>query len=295
MTRSRRLGALVLDVGPRGVEVGVAGHHVAGLQDAREQQVFRGAALVGRDDDGVAEDVPDGVAEVIEVAAAGVGLVAHHESGPLAVAHGRGAAVGEQVHGDALGGHGEEVEPGLRRRALALLARHAPQRLDDLDAEEARRMAGGSLAVVRDGNKALRTAGAVAADVAGAGSGGGRAHGASAPPAATRRAPALEPRGRLARAPPPGYGPVHEGCHRSARRTQAHCFASLRDLHAPDPRPRGARLHRRRRGRTAHEQARTRRSRNASAARTGTTAPTSTRRRWTPATSGASAPAPGRS
>ena len=50
MTRSTRLGAGRLDVGPRRVEVGVVRDDLARPADDREQDLLGGAALVGRDD-----------------------------------------------------------------------------------------------------------------------------------------------------------------------------------------------------------------------------------------------------
>ena len=76
-------GADEFDVGARGVEVRVVGNHVALLAHHAEQNAFGGASLVRRDHMLIAEDVLDGVAEVVEAAAAGVALVAQHDRCPL--------------------------------------------------------------------------------------------------------------------------------------------------------------------------------------------------------------------
>jgi hypothetical protein len=55
----------------------------------------------------------DGLLEVVKVDAAGVGFVAEHHSGPLAVAHGAGAAVGEQVDIDVFGFEQKGVVAGF--------------------------------------------------------------------------------------------------------------------------------------------------------------------------------------
>jgi hypothetical protein len=54
-------------------------------------EVLRAAALVGRDHEAEAESFLDDRLQVVEVAAARVGLVAEHHGRPLAVAHGVGA------------------------------------------------------------------------------------------------------------------------------------------------------------------------------------------------------------
>jgi len=81
----------------------------------------------------VAVDLPDGVFEVVEVPAAGIRLVAEHHPGPLAIAHRRGAGVGEEVDVDVLAPQQEGVVAGLADRDLALLARGHLDGLDHLD------------------------------------------------------------------------------------------------------------------------------------------------------------------
>ena len=63
-----------------------------GLMSIWLMRMLGAAALVGGDEVAVAVVALDGLLEVVEVAAAGVGLVAQHHAGPLPVAHGRGAA-----------------------------------------------------------------------------------------------------------------------------------------------------------------------------------------------------------
>ena len=97
------LGAHKLDVGARGVEVRVVGNDVALLAHHVEQNALGGAALVRGDHVPIAEDVLDGVAEVIEASAAGVALVAFHDGRPLMGGHGAGAGVGQQVDEHVVG------------------------------------------------------------------------------------------------------------------------------------------------------------------------------------------------
>ena len=96
----QRHGAAELHVGAGGVEVDVVGHHVLLLHEDAEEQVLRRASLMAGDDVLVAGDAPDGGLEVGPAAALRVGLVAGHHGRPLPVAHGRRAAVGEQVDVD---------------------------------------------------------------------------------------------------------------------------------------------------------------------------------------------------
>ena len=95
-------GLAALDVALGGVEVGVAGDHLAGLDEVGEQHVLGCAALVGGDDVLEAGELGDGVLHVVERAGAAVAFVTHHHSAPLAVAHGASTRVGEQVDVDII-------------------------------------------------------------------------------------------------------------------------------------------------------------------------------------------------
>ena len=124
-----------LDVGARGVEMGVVGDDVALLTGNTEEDALGGAALVGGDDVGVADDVLDGVAESVEAAAAGVALVAFHDGCPLMRGHGAGAGVGEEVDEDVVGVEKEEVVMCGFEELFALGAGGPADGLDALDAE----------------------------------------------------------------------------------------------------------------------------------------------------------------
>ena len=78
----------------RGREVHVARHMVAVLDEDLRHQVFGAAALVCRHEVLVAVILPHYGFEVVEILAAGIGLVAQHHAGPLPIAHRRGARVG---------------------------------------------------------------------------------------------------------------------------------------------------------------------------------------------------------
>ncbi len=90
-----RLAALDMPLG--GVEMRVARHHVAGLDQCAEHHVLGGAALMRRDNHRESGDALYGVLHPEEGAGAGITLVAHHHGAPLTVAHGSGAGVGQKV------------------------------------------------------------------------------------------------------------------------------------------------------------------------------------------------------
>jgi len=100
-----------------------------------EKQVLRHASLVRRDHVGEAEDVSHGIAEVEEVSASRIRLVANHQPGPLAIAHRRGSAVGQEIYVDAVGGNRKDVHAGITDQSLPIFTGNASQRLYDLDSE----------------------------------------------------------------------------------------------------------------------------------------------------------------
>jgi len=72
----------------RGSEVHVAGNDVAGLDENFGDEVLGAASLVRGHDVLVPVILLDNALEAVEALAAGVGFVANHHGGPLAVAHG---------------------------------------------------------------------------------------------------------------------------------------------------------------------------------------------------------------
>ena len=115
-------GLAGLDVALGGVEVGVAGHVVAFVHECGEEDVLCCPALVGGDYVVEAGEAVDGFLELEPAACAGVALVAHHEGGPLAVAHGARARVGQQVDVDLFGGELEYVVVSVLDPLLTLFA-----------------------------------------------------------------------------------------------------------------------------------------------------------------------------
>ena len=129
------LGTDEFDVGARGVEVRVVGDHVALLAHHAEQNALGGAALVRRNHMLIAEDVLDGIAEVVEAPAAGVALVALHDRRPLLGRHGAGARIGEQIDEHIVGRKQKQVVVRSPQKFFALLARGPADGFDALDAK----------------------------------------------------------------------------------------------------------------------------------------------------------------
>lgn len=115
--------ATAFDVALGGVEMRVAGDVVAFVDEEGEQDVLGTAALVGGDDELESGEAADDVAQLEERARAGIAFVAGHHGGPLAVAHGTGAGVGEAVDVDLVGGQLEKVVAGLSYPLFAFPAR----------------------------------------------------------------------------------------------------------------------------------------------------------------------------
>ena len=129
----RRAG--VLDVGPGGVEVGVARHHLARPAEQGEQDPLGRPALVGGDHVREGEQLLHGLLEDRVRGGAGVRLVAVLDRRPLVPAHRPGAGVGEQVDQHVLGPQLEEVVVGGGQMPAALGLRGQPHRLDRVDPE----------------------------------------------------------------------------------------------------------------------------------------------------------------
>ena len=128
-------GAHKFDVGPGGVEVGVARNDIAFLAGYTEKDALGGAPLMRGDDVAIAEDVLNGILEVIEALAAGVAFIALHDAGPLMRGHGPGAGIGEQIDEDIVGGQKKEVVVSGFQQFFALLARGPADGFDAFDAE----------------------------------------------------------------------------------------------------------------------------------------------------------------
>ena len=118
---------------PRGREIHVARHEIARLDEHPREDVLGPAALVRGHDVAVAVILPHGFFQMIEVLAARVGLVAQHHAGPLPIAHGVGAAIGEKIDVNVFRAEQKRVEAGLDNGLFPLPAGSHLQRLDDFD------------------------------------------------------------------------------------------------------------------------------------------------------------------
>ena len=132
-----RLGARVLDMGPRGVEMGVVEHHFARPRDVGEEHVLRRTALVRGDHVLKARDIAHGGLKLVERRRARIGLIAGDHARPLARGHRPGAAVGQQVDQHVARLEQERVVPGRLQRRLTL--RHG-RKVDRLDRAHAKRL-----------------------------------------------------------------------------------------------------------------------------------------------------------
>ena len=124
-----------LDVGPRGVEVGVVRDDPARPADHGEQDLLRSPALMGRQDVPEREQAGHRLTEPVERGRSGVGFVAPLDAGPLLSRHRPGPRVGEQVDQHLLGPQLEQVVPRGRQRRRPFRPGGQPHRLHRVDAE----------------------------------------------------------------------------------------------------------------------------------------------------------------
>ena len=128
-----RIGAHKLDVRTGRIEMRIVRDNIALLAGHGEKNALGGAALMGGNDVAVAEDILDGVAEVVEAASARIALIAFHDPGPLARGHGARAGVGEQVDEHVVRRQEKQVVVGGAQQLLALRAGSPGNGLDALD------------------------------------------------------------------------------------------------------------------------------------------------------------------
>ena len=130
-----RLCPAVLDIGARGVEVGVVGHDLAVATNDGEQDLLGGTALVGRDHVLERKQLLDRVEKSVPGRRAGIAFVAVLDGCPLVAAHRARPRVGQQVDDHVLGVDVEEVVARRLERRLTLVDALDPDRLDRMDAE----------------------------------------------------------------------------------------------------------------------------------------------------------------
>ena len=117
----------------RGVEVRVARHDVALLEQRREDHVLRGAPLVRGQEPRHAEQLRDRRFEPEIGRGPGVAFVAGHHRRPLAVGHRPRARIGQQVDRHLVRAQFEKVVAGFANPRFALFARGSANGLGHLD------------------------------------------------------------------------------------------------------------------------------------------------------------------
>ena len=130
-----RFGTYVLDIGARGVEVCVVRNDISLLAHDAEQDAFGGAPLVCGDHVAKSKDVLNGVAELVETAAAGVAFIALHERRPLMGGHRPGTGVGQQVDQHIIGWKEKQVVMGVAEKLFSLYSSGPTDGFNALDPE----------------------------------------------------------------------------------------------------------------------------------------------------------------
>ncbi len=116
------LSALILDVGPRRVEVRVVRNNVPRFNHSREEDLLRRSTLMGRDDFFERREVCNDVPEPIERPAPCVRFISNHHPRPLLSRHGPGTGIGEEVDDHLVAVQPEEVVPRALQSLLTLRA-----------------------------------------------------------------------------------------------------------------------------------------------------------------------------
>ncbi len=114
-----------LDMLTGGGEVHVHRDVLAGTDANLGGKVLCAPTLMGRHHIAKPVHLLDGLLQGVEVAAPGVGLIAHHQASPLIVAHGIGAAISQEVYVDVLAPQEESVVASVGDRLLPFLKRRS--------------------------------------------------------------------------------------------------------------------------------------------------------------------------
>jgi len=119
----------------RGFEMRVPRNRVSRRGERADHEPLRRAALVNRQNVRKAKNFAHHRVKSFEAGTSRVGLIAFQERAPLFGAHGRGAAVGQEINENLVRIEMEKIEMGPRKRPFALFARGPANRFDGLDAE----------------------------------------------------------------------------------------------------------------------------------------------------------------
>ena len=116
-----------------GVEMRVAGDNIAFLDEVGEQHILGCASLMGRNHIFETGKAGDDIAQLEKRTRAGIALIAHHQSRPLAIAHRARARVGKAVDVNLIGRKLKEIVVSLPYPTLAFLTGGFAYRLNHLD------------------------------------------------------------------------------------------------------------------------------------------------------------------
>ena len=105
-----------------GVEMGVSRHNVALVHQVGEEYIFGSASLVGGDNVFKSGEAGDDFFQFEEWGGSGIAFVTQHHACPLAVAHGAGAWVGDEVDINLFRFELEYVVVGFFQPLFAFLA-----------------------------------------------------------------------------------------------------------------------------------------------------------------------------
>jgi len=130
-----RFGLVVFDVGPRGIEMSIGGHHVPFFTHDLEQNSLCCPSLMCGYHMFVTCQVLNHLQKPVETAAAGVCLVASHHSRPLLRTHGGRSAIGEKIDEHIFRLQHEYVVMSFLQFLFALLARRHLYRFDYFNLE----------------------------------------------------------------------------------------------------------------------------------------------------------------
>jgi len=97
--------------------------------------MFGAAPLMGGDGERIANDIFDGLFQIIEIPAAGIGFIARHQAGPLVVAHRAGSAVGQKINVDIFSLKGKRIISGRLQGLDSFFLRNQPDRFDHFNSE----------------------------------------------------------------------------------------------------------------------------------------------------------------
>ncbi len=127
----------------------VIGNKLPLLHQRREKHAFCRPALVSGENVFEAHDILDCLLKTVITLGAGVRFISAHDTRPLLIAHGVGAAVSEQVNINILSGNVEQVVMRLYQRRFPFCSRGHFDFFNYLDAKRLHKWNGHKLSFIR--------------------------------------------------------------------------------------------------------------------------------------------------